>query len=93
MCKNLDGPDLEQHGRRPSSPDEASDSLNDKLAVRAHLEGRAQKDASLGYTYVMTGVLSDLLLESNMLGLSKDRTSATYFGSPDARVSTTHSAE
>lgn len=68
-------------------------SCSDKLAVRAHLQTRVQKDPSLGYTYVMTGILSDLLLDSNMLGLSEDKTSAKYLGSPDARVSTTHSDE
>ncbi|EXJ66198.1 uncharacterized protein A1O5_10814 [Cladophialophora psammophila CBS 110553] len=63
----------------------------DKLALRKHIEARVQADTSLGFTYVMTGALSDFLLESNVLGLNEDKRSAIYFGSPDARVSTTHS--
>lgn len=62
----------------------------DKIAVRKRLESHAQTHPSLGYTYVMTGISSDLLLDSNMLGLDDDRSSAAFLGSPDARVSTTH---
>lgn len=82
-----DGPDL-THPLVRNEP-----YFTDKIAVRKHLESRAQADVDLGYTYVMTGIFSELLLSFNILGLIKDNTSASYLGSPDAKVSTTYSDE
>jgi hypothetical protein len=65
----------------------------DRISVRKYLEARAQADNSLGYTYMVTGVQADLLLEANLLDLSKDKKSATCLGHPDAKVSTTYSDE
>ncbi|KAJ9603327.1 hypothetical protein H2200_012105 [Cladophialophora chaetospira] len=63
----------------------------DKISVREHLEAYAQTDASLGYTYLITGVSADLLLEANLLSLSEQKATATHVGYPDALVSVTHS--
>jgi hypothetical protein len=41
----------------------------------------------------MTGIRSDVLLESDMLGLSDDQSAAKCLGSPDAKVSVTHGDE
>jgi hypothetical protein len=65
----------------------------DKISVREYLEAQALADSSLGYTYMMTGIQADLLLDANLLGLSKDKRSATYFGDSDAKVSVTHNRE
>ncbi|KIX96718.1 uncharacterized protein Z520_07437 [Fonsecaea multimorphosa CBS 102226] len=62
-----------------------------KIVTRKYIEGKMQADTSLGFTCVMTGALSDFLLESNVLGLSEDQRSVVYLGHPDARISVTHS--
>ncbi|OAP61364.1 hypothetical protein AYL99_03567 [Fonsecaea erecta] len=79
------GPDL----NHPAVKDELY--FAGKIAVRKYIEERMQADASLGFTCLMTGALSDFLLESNILGLSEDQRSVVYLGNPDARVSVTHS--
>ncbi len=83
----------------PDGPDLANALLQEKLnfaekiSVRKYIEARAQADSSLGYTYLMTGVQANLLLESNFLGLSEDKESATHLGYADAKVSVTHTDE
>lgn len=67
--------------------------LSGIVMSRLHLETQARADPSLGYTYLMTGLPADLLLEADLLGLSKNRASATCIGSPDALVSVTHQDE
>ena len=67
--------------------------FTDRISVRSHLEARIRADDRLGYTYVMTGIKGDLLLEDNLLGLSKDKKFAHHLGEPDVKVSATHSDE
>jgi len=64
-----------------------------KLQVRKALEERASKDNSLGYTYVMTGIFSDFMVENNILGLSEDKRTATFLGDPDSLLTSTHTDE
>ncbi|OQV09700.1 hypothetical protein CLAIMM_13792 [Cladophialophora immunda] len=80
-----DGPDL----NHPAIKNEQF--FAGMVAMRKHIEARVQTDNSLGFTCIMTGASSDLLLESNALALSDDQRSAIYLGNPTARVSVTHS--
>lgn len=82
---NTDGADLDRDGTHQERY------FKDKLAARRHVEKRAAEDPSLGYTLIMTGIFSDFFIETNTLGLSSDKRSATFTGSPDNRLSTTHS--
>ncbi|KAF8910548.1 hypothetical protein CPB84DRAFT_1821384 [Gymnopilus junonius] len=62
-----------------------------KLKVRKHLEEKVSKDATKGYTYILVGIFSDILLAYNMLGLSDDKKSASFLGQPDEPITTTNS--
>ena len=83
----LDGPDLSRALVR-DDPYFAS-----ILIVRKQLEIRTQHDDRLGYTYFMTGIQGQFVLEANLLGLSKDTKSAVHLGDSDVRVSITHRDE
>ena len=67
--------------------------FENKLKVRKHLEEKVSKDASKGYTYILVGMFSDVILGYNILGLSDDKKSAAFLGEPDAKVTSTHSDE
>ena len=64
-----------------------------KGQVRKALEERVSKDDSLGYTYVMTGIFSDVMVAGNILGLSEDKKTAKFLGEPDALLTSTHPDE
>ncbi|KAF2166486.1 hypothetical protein M409DRAFT_23124 [Zasmidium cellare ATCC 36951] len=65
--------------------------FTEKLRVRAYIESLVEKDASLGYTYVLNGIFADLLLQKNILSVSEDKKSAEFIGLPETLVTTTHS--
>ncbi|KAH8656582.1 hypothetical protein BGZ60DRAFT_417284 [Tricladium varicosporioides] len=60
-----------------------------KIATRKYLEEKVRKDEKLGYTYILVGLFNEVFLAYNVLGLSEDRQSATFIGTPDAMVSAT----
>ncbi|KAH6665717.1 hypothetical protein B0J14DRAFT_660416 [Halenospora varia] len=64
-----------------------------KIATRKYLEEKVKEDERLGYTYILVGLFNEIFLAYNVLGLSGDRKSTTFIGSPDAMVSATAAAD
>jgi len=64
-----------------------------KIQVRKALEESVKKDSSLGYTYVMTGIFSDFMIESNVLGISENKKTARFIGDPNVLLTATHTEE
>lgn len=64
-----------------------------KIEVRKWLEERCSKDSSLGYTYVMNGIISNFMIQRNVLGLSEDKKTAKFLGDPNALLTATHTDE
>ncbi|KAK9357648.1 hypothetical protein V1504DRAFT_436546 [Lipomyces starkeyi] len=77
------GADLTRDGTREESY------FVNKIAARKHLAKRVKEDPSLGYTYVMTGLFSDFMIQFNTIFLSEDKKSANFTCFREARFSTT----
>ncbi|KDR76012.1 hypothetical protein GALMADRAFT_139768 [Galerina marginata CBS 339.88] len=62
-----------------------------KVKVRNYLEEKVRNDPTKGYTYIMTSLFSDFMIQYNILFLSEDKKSANFLGKPDALLTTTYS--
>ncbi|KAF4614016.1 hypothetical protein D9613_007432 [Agrocybe pediades] len=63
--------------------------FSEKIEVRKHLQEKADQDASIGYTFLMTGIFGEWLTTFNALGLSEDKSTAQFYGEPNALVTMT----
>lgn len=83
----IDGANLDRNGTYQERY------FTSKLLTRRHIEKHASEHPDFGYTLIMTGIFSDFFLEKNIIGLSADRKNAIFTGTPQTRLSTTHSTD